>query len=73
MRIGKKPIWAIKFRNFCFNKDLQAKDIANVLNVKTTTVYKYFAGVIAIPDDSKKILEKELGLDIYETFYNEEL
>lgn len=73
MRIGDKPVWAIKFRNFCFNNDLQAKDIAKILNVKTTTVYKYFSGSIAIPDSSKKTLEKELNLNIYETFYNDNL
>lgn len=73
MRRGKKPVWAIKLRNFCFNNDLSAADIAEMLNVKVFTVYKYWSGAIAMPDESKKILEQKIGLDIYETFYNEEL
>ena len=70
---GAKPVWAIKFRNFCFNNDLKAKDIARILNLQTPIVYKYWSGEVGIPDKSKKILERETGLDIYDTFYNEEL
>lgn len=68
-----RPIWAIKFRNFCFNNHLKAADIAKMLNLQVGSVYKYWSGVVSVPDESKKILEKELGLDIYDTFYNEEL
>ena len=67
----KKPIHAIKFRNFCFNNNLGAADIANILNVSTSMIYKYWSGAAAVPDESKKILEKEIGLNIYETFYEE--
>lgn len=73
MRIERKTISAIKFRNFCYNNNLKAKDVAKILNVKVTSVYKYWRGDVAVPDESKKILEKEIGLDIYEVFYNEEL
>lgn len=73
MSNGNKPVWAIKFRNFCFNNNLQAKDIAEILHLQAATVYKYWSGLIAVPDENKKVLEKEFGLDIYETFYNEEL
>lgn len=73
MRRGNKPVWTIKFRNFCFNNDLKAKDISEILGVQTATVYKYWSGSITVPDESKKILEKEVGLDIYEVFFNEEL
>jgi hypothetical protein len=73
MRKENKPVWAIKFRNFCFNNDLQAKDIAQMLHLRTATVYKYWAGLIAVPDDNKKALEQKAGLDIYEVFFNEEL
>lgn len=73
MRKENKPVWAIKLRNFCFNNDLQAKDIAQMLHLRTATVYKYWAGQIAVPDENKKILEQEIGLDIYEIFFNEEL
>lgn len=66
-----KPDYAIKFRNFCFNNDLRATDIAEALHVRTATVYKYWAGDISVPDDSKKVLEKEFGLDIYDTFFKE--
>jgi hypothetical protein len=44
-----------------------------MLHLRTATVYKYWAGLIAVPDDNKKILEQEAGLDIYEVFFNEEL
>ena len=73
MGIKKKPIWAIKFRNFCFNNNLKSLDIAKKLDVKPSTIYKYWSGRIIVPDESKKILEKEFGLNIYETFYDEEL
>lgn len=66
-----KPDYAVKFRNFCFNNRLTAKDIANMLHVKAGTVYKYWAGDIQVPDDAKKILEREAGLDIYDTFFKE--
>lgn len=66
-----KPDWAIKFRNFCFNNNLQAQDVADILHVQKATVYKYWGGHSPVPDQSKKILEKETGLDIYDTFFKE--
>ena len=71
MEENTRPDWAIKFRNFCFNNDLRATDIAEMLHVQIGTVYKYWGGLIAVPDSSKKILEKEAGLDIYDTFFKE--
>lgn len=68
-----KPIWAIKFRKFCFNNNIKAIDIAKILNLQVSSVYKYWSGKVAVPDENKKILEQELGLDVYEVFYNEEL
>lgn len=73
MGYANKPISAIKFRNFCHNKELRAKDLAEMLGVSTGAVYKYWEGKIAVPDDKKKILEEKTGLNIYEIFYNEEL
>ena len=73
MQDADKPIWAIKFRNFCFNNNLRAIDVAEVLNLQASSIYKYWAGQVSVPDPYKKILEKKLGLDIYETFYNEDL
>lgn len=73
MRKGNKPVSAIKFRNFCFNNDLQAKDIAEMLHLRTATIYSYWSGRTAVPDDVKKTLEQKAGLDIYEVFFNEEL
>lgn len=69
----KRKVWATKFRNFCSNNNLSAKDIANELCVSVVTIYKYWEGTNAVPDESKKILEKRIGLPIYETFFNEEL
>lgn len=66
-----KPDWAIKFRNFCFNNNLKAKDVAEILHLQTATVYKYWAGDSTVPDQSKKVLEREVGLDIYDIFYKE--
>ena len=68
-----KPNWAIKFRNFCFNNRLSAQDIADALHLQKSSIYKYWAGDVQVPDESKKILERKFGLDIYETFFNEEL
>ncbi len=73
MKKNNKPVWAIKLRNFCFNNDLRATDIAELLHLKTATIYKYWAGDISVPDESKKILEQKVGLPIYETFFDEEL
>ena len=73
MRYANRPISAIKFRKFCYNNDLKAKDLAEMLDQSVSTIYKYWRGVIAIPDDKKKILEEKAGLNIYEIFYNEEL
>jgi hypothetical protein len=71
MPTKNKPDWAIKFRNFCFNNNQTAKDIAKILYVKPGTVYSYWAGTCTVPDESKKILERELQLDIYDIFYKE--
>lgn len=68
-----RRISAIKFRNFCSNNDLKAKDLAEMLDQSVSTIYKYWSGRIAVPDDKKKILEEKAGLDIYEVFYRKEL
>ena len=73
MEFTKKPIWAIKFKRFCEDHNISAKDVARALKVKTSTVYTYWQGKKKVPDEKKKILEKKLGLPIYETFFNEEL
>ena len=68
-----RRISAVKFRNFCSNNDLKAKDLAEMLDQSVSTIYKYWSGRIAVPDDKKKILEEKAGLDIYEIFYRKEL
>lgn len=68
-----KPIWSIKFRNFCFNNNISAQDVADTLKMSKATIYKYWGGHIPVPDESKKKLERAMGLPIYETFFNEEL
>lgn len=67
----KKPIYAIKFKNFCQNNNYSAQDIADILRVQKGTIYKYYSGHIAVPDDSKKLLEQRTGLNIYDVFYND--
>lgn len=67
----KKPIYAIKFKNFCQNNGYLAQDIAEIINVKKATVYKYFSGRTVVPDEAKKKLEKEIGLNLYDVFFNE--
>lgn len=69
----KKPIWSVKLRNYCFNHNFTAQDIADKLNVSKASIYKYWSGKVPVPDENKKILEQEIGLPIYETFFNEEL
>lgn len=66
-------ISAIKFRLWCKNNKLSAQTIADTLNVQRGTVYAYWAGKVSVPDESKKKLEKALGLPIYETFFDTEL
>ena len=73
MGYANRPISAIKFRKFCYNNDLKAKDLAEMLGQSVWTIYKYWDGTIAIPDDKKKILEEKAGMDIYEVFYRKEL
>lgn len=73
MKLANRPVSAIKFRKFCYNNDLQAKDLAEMLDQSVSTIYKYWSGRIAIPDDKKKILAEKTGLDIYEIFYNDNL
>lgn len=69
----RKPLWSVKLRNFCFNNDLNAQDIADKLNISKALVYKYWSGKTPVSDVNKKKLEQEIGLPIYETFFNEEL
>jgi transcriptional regulator with XRE-family HTH domain len=69
----KKDISAIKFRLWCKNNKLSAQDIADVLKVKRSTIYGYWSGGFAVPDESKKILEQKFGLPIYEIFFDSEL
>lgn len=69
----KKPVWARKLKRFCEDNEISAQEVATAINKTTATVYKYWQGKIPVPDETKKALEKKLGLPIYETFYNEEL
>jgi hypothetical protein len=71
MKKKMKPSYAIKFRNFCHNNNYRANDIAKILSVSPITVYGYWSGRAKVPDEYKIILEKEIGLDIYDTFYKE--
>ena len=69
----RKPIYAIKFKRFCEDNNISAQDVARALNLSRAAVYKYWSGDAIVPDTNKKILERKMGLPIYETFYNEEL
>lgn len=69
----KKDISAIKFKLWCKNNKLSAQDIADVLKTKRSTVYGYWSGKFSVPDENKKILEQQLGLPIYEIFFDSEL
>jgi hypothetical protein len=69
--IKNKPIHAIKFRKYCKDNFISAKQIAKILHLNPKTIYCYWAGTIQVPDECKKIMEQKLGLPIYEIFYNE--
>ena len=69
----KKPVWAIKLKRFCEDNRISAQEVSTAIGKTRATVYKYWSGDIPVPDETKKVLEKKLGLPIYETFYNEEL
>lgn len=68
-----KPIWSIKFALWCKNNGYSAQDIADILHLQRGTIYSYWSGVSPVSDESKKILEQEIGLPIYDTFYNTEM
>jgi transcriptional regulator with XRE-family HTH domain len=69
----KKNISAIKFKLWCKDNGYSAQDIADVLHLQKGTVYGYWAGTFTVPDENKKKLEQELGLPIYEIFFDSEL
>ena len=69
--IKGKPISAIKFRNYCKDNDISAKRLSKLLNISIKTVYCYWAGAAQVPDYSKKIMEQELNMPIYEIFLND--
>lgn len=68
-----KNISAIKFKLWCKNNKYSAQKIAEVLQKQKTTIYSYWSGKSSMPDEDKKKLEIELGLPIYEIFYDKEL
>lgn len=70
MNDKKVPVWALKFRNFLDDNKYTASDIAKILQIHVATVYSYRSGKNRIPDELKKKLETEIGLPIYDVFYN---
>lgn len=69
--IKDKPISAIKFKNYCKDNGISAKQIAKVLNISIKAVYCYWSGVNQVPDYAKKLLEEKLNMPIYEIFLND--
>lgn len=70
-RINKKPIHAIKFRNYCKDNGITAKQLALLLHLNIKTIYAFWAGEIQVSDHYKKVLEKELNMPIYDIFLND--
>ena len=68
--IKGKPTSAIKFKNYCTDNGISAKQLADVLGVTVKAVYKYWAGTAQVSDYSKKLLEEKLNIPIYEIFLN---
>lgn len=66
-------ISAIKFKLWCKNNKHSAQKIADILQKQRNTVYSYWSGRTSVSDEDKKKLEAELGLPIYEIFYDKEL
>ena len=69
----ERNISAIKFKLWCKNNKYSAQKIADVLQKQRTTIYSYWSGKNPVSDEDKKKLETELGLPIYEIFYDKEL
>ena len=67
----QKPIHAIKFRNYCKDNGVTAKQLALLLHLNTKTIYAMWAGEIQVSDHYKKVLEKELKMPIYDIFLND--
>ena len=70
-KLKDKPIWAIKFRNYCKDNGISAKLLSNLLHLNLKTIYCFWSGEIQVSDHYKKILEKELNMPIYDIFLNE--
>ena len=71
MSIRQKPISAIKFRNWCKDHGISAKQLALLLHLNIKTIYAFWSGDIQVSDQYKKILEKELKMPIYDIFLND--
>ena len=70
-KLKDKPIWAIKFRNYCKDNGITAKQISLLLHLNERTVYSFWSGENQVSDHYKKVLEKELKMPIYDIFLND--
>ena len=71
--MDNKKLLGKRIKELRKTRNITQQDLAEMLDQSVWTIYKYWNGTIARPDDKKKILAEKTGLDIYEIFYNEEL
>lgn len=69
----ERPVWSLKFKKYCKSKKFTAKIISNMTGLSKATIDSYFQGKRKPSDANKQLLSEKIGLDIYDTFYNQEM
>lgn len=69
----KLPFWAIKFKRFRLSKGLEQKQLAELLGLSVASIASYEQGLRMPKQSTMNKMQEILGLDIYETFFNEKL
>ena len=67
------PVWAIKFKRFRLSKGLTQSGLANILGLSVPAIRSYEQGIRKPKKATMDLMKKEIGLNIYEIFFNDEL
>lgn len=69
----ERPVWSLKFKKYCKSKKYTAKIVSDKTGLAKATIDSYFQGKRKPTDENKQLLSEKIGLDIYDTFYNEDM
>lgn len=69
----KLPFWAIKLKRFRLSKGLDQKQFAELLGLSVASIASYEQGLRMPKQSTMNKMHEVLGLDVYETFFNEKL